>query len=222
VDEEVARYTREEVDLPAEEIIRPGWYGDVWTNSKIGQAYNTFFGIGSITDPQVAVEANLGSLSIQSESRSVAQDAANQAESADDPRRDLPLVADLDEGSTIQQAVDFLLLTYSYVRISSNDVDQFVRSYTWRPIASLIDMFGTSDLKFDEKGERVLEGFEGFHSRAFGDFDNLFGLAGPDVQDILGVKRGSTAAMRADTRKRKLQAVQAYVSALLFSRGVLG
>lgn len=222
VDEEVARYSKEEVDLPTEEIIRPGWYGDVWTNSKIGKAYNTFFGIGSITDPQSAVDASIGSLSVPSESRANAQVTGSQAESTEDPRRDLPLVADLDEGSTIQQAVDFLLLTYSYVRIGGNDVDQFVRSYTWRPIATMVDMFGTSDLKFDEKGQNVIQGFEGFHSRAFGPYDDLFGLAGPDVQNILGIKKGSTAALRADTRKRKLEAVQQYVSALLFSRGLLG
>lgn len=222
VDEEIPRFRREQVDLPAEEIIRPGWYGEVWTNSKIGQAYNTFFGIGSITDKQTAVDSSIGTRSVQSEERADAQSRADQAQTETDPRLDLPLVADLDEGSTIQQAVDFLLLTYSYARLSGNDIDQFVRSYTWRPIATMVDMFGTSDLQFDEKGERVLQGFEGFHSRAFGFYDNLFGLVGPDLQDILGVKRGSTAAMRADTRKRKRMAVQAYVSALLFSRGLLG
>jgi hypothetical protein len=47
-------------------------------------------------------------------------------------------------------------------------------------------------------------------------------LVGADLEDIVGIKRGSTAAQRADTRKRKLEAVQRYVSALKTSRAILG
>ena len=44
-------------------------------------------------------------------------------------------------------------------------------------------------------------------------------LGGPQTGRI---KRGERAAQRADTRKRKLEAVQAYISALRFSRAILG
>ena len=50
----------------------------------------------------------------------------------------------------------------------------------------------------------------------------LSGLVGPDIENILGIKRGSTTAQRADVRKRRYEAVQAYASSLLFSRGLLG
>jgi hypothetical protein len=222
VDEEVARYKREEVDLPAEEFIRPGWYGDVWAPANIGKAYEDFFGTGSITDVQEVRDGSIGTARVSDDEMADAAAEAGQATSADDPRRLAPALLALDKNSSIQQAVDFLLLTYSYARLSGADINQFVRSYTWRPIATLVDMLGTSDLKFSTDGEKVLQGFEGFHSRAFGPYDNLFGLVGPDIENILGIKRGSTTAQRADVRRRRYEAVQAYTSALLFSRGLLG
>src|SRR5690606_18369540 len=51
VEEEVPRYKQEVVDLPAEEYIRPGWYGDSWHPAKVGEAYQYFFKTGAITDP---------------------------------------------------------------------------------------------------------------------------------------------------------------------------
>lgn len=221
VDEEVARYKKEEVDLPAEEFIRPGWYGDIWAPPNIGRVYEDFFGIGSITDVQQVNDGGIGSSRTNNEAFTDPNIAASQTQSADDPSRLAPALISLDENCSIQQAVDFLLLTYSYARISGADIDQFVRSYTWRPVATMVDIFGTSDLAFDENGN-VAKGFEGFHSRAFGPYEDLFGLTSPDIQDILGIKRGSTVAQRADTRLRKYQAVQEYASALLLSRGLLG
>jgi hypothetical protein len=220
VDEEVPRYKREQVDLPAEEFIRPGWYGDCWAPANIGKVYEDFFGIGSITDQQQVRDSSAGSRSVTDDQLAAA--AADQPQSADDPKRIAPALVALDKNSSIQQAVDFLLLTYSFARLSGADVNQFIRSYTWRPIATLVDMLGTSDLKFSTDGETVTQGFEGFHSRAFGPYDDLFGLVGPDIENILGIKRGSTTAQRADVRKRRYESVQAYVSALLFSRGILG
>jgi hypothetical protein len=222
VDEEIARYKKEPVILPAEEFIRPGWYGDIWSPPNIGKVYEDFFGTGAITDSQSVTDANMGNRSVPSEDMADANLEASQAEASDDPRRFAPAVVALDKNASIQQAVDFLLLTYSFAKLSGADVDQFVRSYTWRPIATMVDMLGTSDLKFSNDGQKVLSGIEGFHSRAFGPYDNLFGLVNPEIENILGIKRGSTAAQKADTRKRRYEAVQSYVSALLFSRGLLG
>ena len=161
-------------------------------------------------------------MSVPNEDLQSAQDEAATATAADDPRRDAPGVMQLDQNASIEQAVEFLVLTYSHIKSQGLNVDDFVRSYTWRPIASMVDMFGTSDLKYNTDGTVVEVGLEGFHSRAFGDHDDLFGLVGPDIEDILGIKRGSTVAQKGDTRKRKLEAVQRYMSALLFSRGLLG
>jgi hypothetical protein len=222
VEELVARYRTERADIPAEEFIRPGWYGDIWTSAKIGTAYNTLLGIGSITDPQTISTPSGGSQAVTNEDLAQAQDEADTATTADDPKRSAPSVALLDQNASIAQAAEFLILTYSYIRQHGLDVDEFIRSYTWRPIASMVDMFGTSDLKYGPDGTTIEAGLEGFHSRAFGEYDDLFGLVGPEIENILGIKRDTTVAQKGDTRKRKLEAVRQYVSALLFSRALLG
>ena len=80
----------------------------------------------------------------------------------------------------------------------------------------------TSDLTFDEEGLNVVSGVEGFHSKAFGPYDDLYGIIVPEVSDVFGIKRGTQAAQKADTRKAKLEKVQEYASALKFSRAILG
>ena len=52
--------------------------------------------------------------------------------------------------------------------------------------------------------------------------DNLFGLVPPEVNEILGLKEGSTASHRADTRKRKRAAVLEYAATLKLGRVILG
>lgn len=216
IDESVPQYKRQTATPPAEELIRPGWYGDCWKPSRIGEAYNDFFGIGSITDAQVVTGVVDGQSTPDEKARAATDAAANPS------GVDSPAFLTLDEGSSIQDAVDFLVTTYSYIKQNNLSVEDFIRSYVWRPIASMVDIFGTTDLEFSADGEVVLSGIEGFHSRAFGPYDNLFGLVSPEIESVLGIKRGSPAASRADTRRRKLEAVQQYAAALAFSRGLLG
>ena len=224
VTESVVRYTKQTVELPMEEYIRPGWYGDCWHPSMIGQAYQSFFGIGSITDQQLVQTANGSSVStgIAVSQAQAALATVAQATSADDPKAAAAGLLALDQQSSVEQAVAFLVTLYSTVKTGGYDVDQFISSYTWRPIATLIDMFGSSDLTFDTSGQTVIQGIEGFHSRAFGPYNNLFGLTTAAISNVVGIQRGTPAAQRADTRLRKQQAVQAYVSAIQSTRAILG
>jgi hypothetical protein len=201
--ESIPRYRTERALMPAEELIRPGWYGDCWHPSWIGGVYEKFFGTGAITDVQRMF------------------DDTTVPTAADPAGIDIPPINILEEGASIQQATAFLLQTYSYLRMNGMDVDEFLRAYTWRPIATMVDMFGSSDLSYNDNGE-VSYGVEGFHSKAFGRYDNLFGLVTPDVEKILGVTRGSSLAKRADTRKAKWDVVRDYVDAIRASRGILG
>jgi hypothetical protein len=220
--EEIPRYRQEDVLVPAEEMIRPGWYGDIWSPAHVGKVWTDFFGIGSITDPQTILSPGGGTSAATSEEAEQALEEQQDAKDGEDPRRFAPTLVALDEGSSIQEAVEFLLLTYSHIKNSGMDVEEFIRAYTWRPIASMLDMFGTQDLQLSEDGETVVDGIEGFHSRAFGEFENLFGLTTPDIESIIGITRGDQQAQRADTRLRKMRAVQAYRSALLFTTAILG
>ena len=86
----------------------------------------------------------------------------------------------------------------------------------------MIDMFGTSNLTLSPDGSRILQGFEGFHSRAFGQYEDLFGLVTTDIESVLGIKRGEAASQKTDTRKRKQDAVLDYVAAIQLSRAMLG
>jgi len=217
ITEEIPRYKREEVLLPAEEYIRPGWYGDVWTNSRIGEVWNELFSTGAITDPTTVNDLGRSGVGMRQ-----AAEGRDDASSGEDARADVPGVTDLQAGASIQQAVEFLLLTYSYIKQAGLDIDEFIGAYTWRPIATLVDMFGTSDLAYDSKGENVVQGFEGFHSRAVGPYNDLFGLVSADIETVLNIKRGSTAAQKVDIRKERREMVEKYVTALLFGNALLG
>lgn len=218
LEEDIPRYRREEVELPAEEIIRPGWYGDIWSPGKIGQVYQDFFGIGAITEHTVILDG--GAQANEEFEQAVA--SAQSAEDADQAVADLPLVTALRQNATIQQAAEFLTLTYSYVKTAGLDADEFIRAYTWRPIATMLDIFGSEDLEFDSRGVSVLQGVEGFHSRAFGPYQDLFGLVTPEVDSVLGAQRGSTTAQRGDTRLRKRERVLALQAALSFGTANIG
>lgn len=222
VEEEVPRYKQEVVDLPAEEYIRPGWYGDSWHPAKVGEAYQYFFKTGAITDPYHVSGPGGASLPVTGNNLSDAIAEGAGLTNLDGQKADAPAMFSLNEGASIEQAVAFLVATYSYIKQQGHDVDEFIRAYTWRPIASMVDMFGTSDLTLSADGSEVLSGVEGFHSRAFGPFQDLFGLVTPDIEEVVGVKRNTKAAARGDARKVKRDAVLDYLSALAFMRALLG
>lgn len=139
----------------------------------------------------------------------------------------------IDSDRTIEASIDFLVRVYSMVKVGGFDVGDFIRQYTWRPIMNIDQLLGTRDLRLaDEEGVDIgqlahASGTEGFHSRAFGDEENLAGLVNAQVHKILGldVKKDHTTLMRLDTRKRKWEAVKDYVYELTGdngSRGLLG
>lgn len=226
IEEEVPRFRQEVVDLPAEEYIRPGWYGDIWHPSKIGEAYDLFFSTGAITDPHtVAGDGDSAFAAKFAGTSNGAQDALNEAAATDDPndpRKDAPLVYRLQTGASIEQAAAFLQATYSHIKVTGLDVEEFIRAYTWRPIATMVDIFGTGDLQLSPDGNFVVQGIEGFHSRAFGPYSNLFGLVTPEIEDVVGLKRGTTSAQKGDTRKVKQDAVKDYLAGLGIGRAIIG
>jgi hypothetical protein len=222
IQEEVPRYRQEVVDLPAEEYIRPGWYGDIWHPAKIGEAYDLFFSTGSITDPHTINDPSGSQFAATNNEASDAMMDAASTDDQSDPRKDSPLVYQLAAGASIEQAAAFLQATYSRIKQSGLDVEEFIRAYTWRPIATMIDVFGTRDLQLSPDGQFVVQGIEGFHSRAFGQFNNLFGLVTPEIEEVVGLKRGTTSAQKGDTRKVKQDAVKDYLAGLGIGRAIIG
>ena len=221
IGEQVDQYTSTQSDMPIEELIRPGWYGDCWHPGLIGEVYRQFFGIGSITDPAIVTDP--------------------QGSKADYPpdvsaQQPVLMLADkttvLKDGTVvnavaIKDAVDFLVGVYSYIRQNDLNVADFIHAYTWRPIMNMTDMFGDSSLQFNVTDRTMVAtgGKEGFHSRAFGDYSDVFLLVPPEVDKVLGIRRDDTNnlfAMKGDTRRDKRQAVEAYLAALMYSTATLG
>lgn len=229
VTEEVPKYRKETVDLPAEELIRPGWYGDCWHASNVGKIYEEWFGTGAITDVQQVVDPQGAS---QGTGSADAPDGLSRSFNAVDNNalpdevlafQQAPAIYALEKDASIQQAVAFFLLTYSYVRQNSVNTQSFIDSYKWRPIASIPDMFGSSDLEFSKPdGRKVVRGIEGFHSRAFGPYKDFFGLVTPEIRSILGIKPGSVSAEFLDVRKERQDAALAYAAKLFGALAILG
>lgn len=136
--------------------------------------------------------------------------------------------------SDLAEAVEEIVGIYSKVKTQGFDVHEFLRAYTWRPIASIVDILGSANLQISDDGE-VLAGTEGFHSRAFGDFDDLRQLVGAGdgvrpqrimgqttVETATGFENATAISARMDTRKEKRTVVLSYLYSVLASRGILG
>lgn len=77
--------------------------------------------------------------------------------------------------------------------------------------------------EYKEISYSVGAGVEGFHSRAFSDEDNLYGLVTPEVTKVLGLKRTDEKMLaKLDIRKERRAAVRSYVAQLTQSRGQRG
>jgi hypothetical protein len=74
------------------------------------------------------------------------------------------------------------------------------------------------------EGDLAIIGREGFHSRAFGDKSDLFGLVDPQVDEILGLSKDKKhdVARRLDVRGLRRKVIWQYVQELTESRGLLG
>lgn len=146
---------------------------------------------------------------------------------------------------TIENSVDYLVRIYSFIKHNSLDVGAFLRNYTWRPVATMVDILGSADftirqetkLQFSDSfigagpllkevkdpGNFKTTGTEGFHSRAFGDVSNLFGLVDARVKKILGLgKNKEKVAKKLDVRAERRKKVTDYMDELTNSKGLLG
>lgn len=233
-----------EVNVPIEDFMRPPWMSDVWRNDQIGGTYNQFFGTGSITD-QTVISMGQRSATPTADAEDQSADAASRARGPQDPiRDDGTTVQDAEMAISIERAVDLLVRSYSALQHQSGmDVNEFVRAYNWRPVADMVDMLGSRDLKINPANGRVNSGVEGFHSRAFGHGENganLRNLIPPEegegarpVRYILGIPTASGERseegqnrndnlVRIDKRAPRAAKVAAYVDELYRSRGQLG
>lgn len=193
------------VDMPVEDVVRPPWYPEIWLNGRIGGGvYLPLLGTTAITDPFAVVTP--GAMDNRATQHSVESlYFADRGAGGESPE----MVGSILDGATLEGAVDFLVHTYSKIK-GQWDATEFARQYTYRVIASMFDMFGSSDLELQADGTLV-RGVEGFHSRAFGPYSDLFGIAPGDTVKLLGIERDNVAARaRLDVRGRRHAMVLAY------------
>lgn len=325
VQEGYYRKKREKVDLPIEEAIRPPWIWDGWANPKVSETYDQLFGTGALTDiggftvssndPSQGTryfvgEDDVAGLQAQrdQETRNAYKKARTRSQKNDirkaareEAAKAQNAVLMQEKERTIENSVDFLIRAYSFVKANNLDVGDFLRAYSWRPVATMVDILGSSDLEIKQTSKSVKKvvkqrrkltkeeqaairtqkrraiiaeallprgasdtekalalsryrrrtaelekekdpkygvryvtrtftqvgytatGTEGFHSRAFGDQEDLFGLVSPTVKRVLGLSnKKRKVAAKMDVRKRRRAVVREYVAELTGSRGLLG
>jgi len=325
VQEGYTRRKKDKVDLPIEEAIRPPWIWDGWANPKVSDTYDQLFGTGALTDiggftissndPSEGTrfyvgEDDVAGLQAQKDaetknrlkntkSRKKQKDIREAAKVEAAKAQNAVLMQEKER--TIEHSVDFLVRSYSFVKLNNLDVGDFLRAYSWRPVATMVDILGSSNLEIKQTskgvkkvvkqkrkltkeeqakirkdkrraiiGEALLPagasetqkalalsayrrktaalekekdpkygyryvtrqftqvgyevtGKEGFHSRAFGDVEDLFGLVSPTVKRVLGLSnKKRKIAAKMDVRKRRREVVRLYVAELTGSRGLLG
>jgi hypothetical protein len=153
-------------------------------------------------------------------------------------------------GESVEETIDGLSIVYGMMKERDSEIWNFIREFTKRPIASLIEVLGSANLRFLPNGliEDAATMTEGFHSRAYGDYNvevqrpkragdtviaggdalgNLMpGVAAPAAEFRPGVmgKRQDRKAIEAalDPRGRSRARVRAYVAELKISRGMMG
>lgn len=146
------------------------------------------------------------------------------AETGKKVRADALLAMETDR--TIESSIDYLVRVYSFIKHHGLDVGSFLRNYTWRPVATMPEILGSSDYFVFENADGTYDSFgdEGFHSRAFGDVSDLFGLVDPQVKAVLGLSKDKkhATAKKLDMRGKKREVIWGYMLELTNSRGLLG
>jgi hypothetical protein len=209
--------------IPVEEVLRPNWFSPWYSNLYIGdKIYKPFLRTGSIVD-QLVFDSPTG-LSIQGVGAERAT-ILNELESSSTLVEDVTKLTQnkLFNIPDIETATDILAFQYGEVRRLGLDANKFINNYTSRPIATLVDIFGTADLQYERVGNKLQiktvngkKGVPGFHSAAVAPFGDLLGIVdNPDIDYPVGNQKGSfKISKQLDPRPERRAAVLAYAERL--------
>ena len=227
---------------PIEWLLQPKWFSSAYFNENIGtKIYQPFFGCDSVVD---AMRVNGSQQAVVSGWN----DDATDVDLTQTSQQAIKALVDAEATKgliSIERAVTTLSYIYGKVKAQGLDVDEFIRSYTYRPIASITDIFGDPGLMFDINGSAVTPqkvelltddgkkelytGKIGFHTMAVHrqvvEAGKLIGLT-EDPQ--LHIPRANNAGFNGtvndayDVRKAKKLQVLRYIDALKMGRGFPG
>lgn len=214
-----------EQSVPFEDIIRPSWFSKAYANKNISKKiYQPFFGCSSVVDDLTLI----GEL----------PEDVNFAGEDPSPEYVLPEIAlpelmkKLTEEESnrasvsVEKAVTVLSYLYGRVKKQGLDVEEFIRAYTDRPIATMEQVLGSSDLELAINGDviTVSKGSLGFHTSAVNrdivtasEQNPLIGMVDDpllEVARINGEGTKSTIYPAYDSRLEKKLKVIDYITAL--------
>jgi len=203
-------------DIPFEYAVRPPWLGGSYANSQIGaKLYLPLLGCTSICDEYKKMETKFVVNAIQ-QLRLTDADSGDTATSDEQLPVIQNLVQDFVTGHTMARAADGVLRAYLQHKhlARQGSTGQFITSFTSRKYASVNDIIGSSDLVFNEDTGAVLEGREGFHSRAFGDRTEYVLLDHPKLLQYGDVGAERKLDPQTDPRKTRYLVVSRYMEHL--------
>ena len=221
--------------IPIEEVIRPRWFSNAYSNVLIGKKiYQPFFGCDSIVD-----DLNVNGLVSQSPVPGAPNDPDVSSFSSDTSPQDVINQLVQDEANknllSISRAINILGYVYGQVKtqVPALDIDDFIRSYIDRPIATISQIFGSVDLELgvDQNTGLVTatKGTVGFHTGAvnaeLAAVGGLVGIAQDlslNLKRINGVGASSPLVTKYDVRPSNKSRVIAYVTALTKGPGFRG
>lgn len=231
-----------EISTPIEEIIRPKWFSNSYSNTEIGRKiYQPFFGVPSIIDE--AAFDGLGENTTSSvPPNNVEGETANSETDLTALKTQLSQEENARARLSIERSVNFISYIYGLVKVKGLDVDDFIRQYANRPIATLPEILGDPDLDLQLDSQGVATPIQvagadgttrtprmGFHSLAVHpkvvDAGNLAGLlTEPDlhVQRINNTGEAGAIPPEYDVRKAKKDRVRSYIAALSLGPGFRG
>lgn len=224
----------EEIDVPfqssvpIEEILRPNFFSPAYASANIGsKIYQPFFGCDSIVDEILVSGAGSGSQN--SNSKETLEIVPTT--SINDLVKELSEEEKRRGRASIEKAANFIGYVYGVVKAQGKDVDDFIRSYNHRPIATMVDILGSSDLDLSVSGTQVeiTKGDFGFHSHAIHEkILNAGPLAGlvedpnSQVSRLDGAGKPEEVLATYDIRKAKRDRVLLYRAALSTGPAFLG
>jgi hypothetical protein len=206
--------------IPFEDMVRPAWFSDIYANKNIGsKVYDSFFGCGAVVDDLAIV--GIG----QPDSQVITVSPDTDPTFIDD------YVAKLDKQkskNSIERSLNVLAYTYYKIKSKNLGIDDFIRQYIKRPIATKENILGSSDLEFKISGNEVSlsnpNSFIGFHTMAvhpqivdLSKDKRLLGLkSDPEtgIKRIGGHGKAEPIPLALDVRYEKKQKILQYKEAL--------
>ena len=185
--------------LPIEEALRPPWFSPLYSNWFIGeQIYEKFFGCGSIVDIAYFTSPfGSGGFGTGQQQQREMLDKLQGA--GNDTKTVLGILSDaeaknISDVPDVESSVDVLAYVYGSIKRMGLDSNKFINDYIKRPIATMENIFGSSNLAYkvvktevtNKKGKKtevskleLVAGTPGFHSTAI--------LGGELGKDLLGL-----------------------------------